>query len=228
MPTVLVMESDAQIRGSAERYLLHRGYSVESSSAIPASLGTGVTTTAHVALVEVDSDRNSRLHEIHLMRASIPTLAIIATSNVATVECQIDCFIAGAHTFVPRPYSLPLIAEQIASLVRLVTIREPDLQLRFSVSDRLLIAREAHVTLTRPEARILARLAQTPFQRVSKGDLAALWSERAVTPGTIRFHVSKLRSKLTPMGANEYLRGGRSGYALWCDVELVGQVRHGA
>jgi DNA-binding response OmpR family regulator len=213
MATVLIIEDDQRIRERLARNLAERGHSTDSRRTGFDGLSAVVEDKPDVVVLDLglpDIDGSELLKMIRAV-SDVPIVIATARTDESAIVALLD---AGADDYVVKPFSVEQIEARIRAVLRRSRATDSDGPLRIGELSIDLAGREASLAgvpleLSRKEFDLLAHLAESSGQVVSKRDLLAeVWREPyGGNESTVDVHLSWLRKKLGESAAEpRYLR----------------------
>ncbi|MCB6560643.1 response regulator transcription factor [Gordonibacter urolithinfaciens] len=222
-PRVLVVEDDSAINDVICRQLSRLGV-------VPEPTFSG--TEANRALDSEDFDLvvtdlmlpgMAGEQVIELIRNRDALVPIVVVSARTETRDKVDILGLGADDYLTKPFDLDELSARIqAQLRRSLALRlikdDPDNEnqpatlaidiLNINVDQRTLAIEDTVIPLTRTEFELLELLARYPKRVFTKQKLYEhIWNDTPpVDDNTITTHISNLRSKLKPYGADAYIQ----------------------
>ncbi len=222
---ILVVDDDKRLRQLLCKYLADNGYLV-STAADAAEARQQLGAMAFDLLVlDVMMPGESGIELTRSLRADNPVPILLLTAMGETAD-RINGLESGADDYLAKPFEPRELLLRISSVLRR-SVREPLPQRRhcrfgrftFDASRGELLDDGLAVHLTSGETALLAVLAETPGQTLSREELAA----RTGAGGNLRtvdVQITRLRKKIEDDARlPRYLQTVRGrGYVLWCDA----------
>ncbi len=220
--SVLVVEDDAAINDILCRQVAKLGLTPE-----PAFSGTEAKRILELAtfdLIMTDLMLPGMTGEavVSLVRDTDPQVPIIVVSARSETSDKVDLLSLGADDYITKPFDLDELSARILVQLRNSSRRRsenddseegsvPTLavgELNLVPSQRSLTIHGNEVVLTRTEYDLLQLLAENPKRVFTKQELYEhLWNEPPTSDdNSINTHISNLRAKLKPYGADEYIQ----------------------
>jgi two-component system OmpR family response regulator len=199
MPTVLVVDDDAAALDVISRSLASEGYTVDRAGDLR-SARERLTSSSYSAIVIdrmlPDGDGQELLEDLKKAKDRTPVLMLTARGELSD---RVSSLRAGADSYLVKPYELDELLAVVAALVR--RRRETsytDGDFRIDFLERQTWDKTRRLDLTPREFLLLARLAVTPGQPVTRSDLlAAVWNlDFDPKSGVLEVHMTRLRGKL--------------------------------
>jgi DNA-binding response OmpR family regulator len=202
MARILLVEDDADIRGSLIKALEERGHAVASTGSGMTALEAAVTTDPEVVLLDLGLPDVDGLTVLGMLRAvsTVPVIVVTARDDDPSIVAALD---AGADDYVVKPFGLDHVAARIRAVLRRGTATDTDQTIRvgglvIDPATRKVVLDGAPVTLTRKEFDLLLALASRNGEVVTKRTLLSEVWQQAYGGGdrTVDVHLSWLRRKL--------------------------------
>lgn len=195
---ILVVDDDDRIRTLLKRFLVRAGYRVTAVGDAPSARRMLQTLAFDLAIFDVMMPGEDGLSLLSAVREEIDTPVIILTAR-GDPDDRIEGLRRGADDYLAKPFEPEELQLRISAILRR---RVPDTtKTEIRISGLLFDAErgelrdgETRIRLTEAEAALLARLAATPGEPVSREDLAEATSsglERAID-----VQVTRLRRKI--------------------------------
>jgi DNA-binding response OmpR family regulator len=201
---ILVIEDDDRVRDELARGLTHEGFEV--AAAASSARGEELLEGDAFALVVLDLGLPDGHGFDLLKRHAASDLPVIVLTARIDVDTRVRAFALGAADFLAKPFFLAELVARIRARIGGALPGGPG-KVEFADVVVDLVARTVHVAgalaeLTPGELDILEYLVSRPGRAVSRGTLAssALDSTRERFDRTIDSHISRLRTKLGPLG----------------------------
>ena len=218
MPTILLVEDDAVLRGGLTELFTREGYSV-----VPAACALeareGLSGQVDVIVLDVslpDGDGVSLCRQWRSAGVTAPILFLTARNEELDVVSALD---AGGNDYVTKPFRMMELLSRIRALLRSGRRQEPTVLARSGVEvdqARMQVRRDGEaVLLTLTEYRILLTLMKRRGIVPRSLLLEALWDadSRFIDDNTLSVHVSRLREKI----GGERIRTVRGVGYQWAD-----------
>ncbi len=219
---VLVIEDDAAINDVVRRKLAKRGLSVTSAySGTEAQLHLDAAADAgafDIIICDLMLPGIPGEELVPLIRASHPSVPIIVISAKDATADKVLLLGMGADDYLTKPFDLDELAARVEVQLRRSAsvahgageVREAARDaiehgpLRVDPSARMVMVEGREVSLTKTEFDMLALLAASPGRVFTKRELyESAWGEPyAAQESTVAAHISNVRSKLKPYGAD--------------------------
>ncbi|TBW54274.1 response regulator transcription factor [Marinobacter halodurans] len=215
---ILLVEDDEELRSLLSRYLGGQGFTVREAANGNDGLALAQDELADLVVLDIMLPDIGGLDVLRKLRARTRLPVILLTARGEETD-RIVGFEVGADDYIPKPCNpRELVARIQATLRRVAWDREgqPDHgrrigDLRIEPDQRRVYQNDRPVELTATEYEILRVLLSRAGSVVRKTDLMQWALGRRLTPHdrALDMHVSNLRRKLDPEGANriETLRG---------------------
>ncbi|MEO0785705.1 MAG: response regulator [Pseudomonadota bacterium] len=195
---LLVVDDDDRIRTLLKRYLMRSGYRVTAVGDAPSARRMLQTIDFDLAIFDVMMPGEDGLSLLSAVREEIETPVIILTAR-GDPDDRIEGLRRGADDYLAKPFEPEELELRIAAVLRRRAPEDAKAEIRISGllfdSERGELSHgTTRIRLTDSEAALLARLAATPGEPVSREDLADATSsglERAID-----VQVTRLRRKI--------------------------------
>lgn len=102
-PWILVVDDDAEIRGSLCRLLTRLGYSVRLSASAEEADQWLSSQRFHACLLDIDLPRMKGVEFLGWALSRDPEMAVIMLTGVDAPEVAIQCIEQGARTYLTKP-----------------------------------------------------------------------------------------------------------------------------
>jgi len=202
-PHILVVDDDTRLRELLRKYLSDHGYLVSAAAHAAEARAKLAAIAFDLLVVDVMMPGESGLDLTRAIRAdnSVPILLLTAMGETAD---RIKGLESGADDYLAKPFEPRELLLRIASILRRVpreaTPAEADEPLKlgdfaFCPLRSELTQKGQMVHLTTAEIALLAVLAETPGQAVSRDDLAAR-TGNAANLRAVDVQVTRLRKKI--------------------------------
>ncbi|MEM1105598.1 MAG: response regulator [Pseudomonadota bacterium] len=195
---ILIVDDDDRIRDLLKRYLVREGYGVTAVGDAPSARRMLQKLAFDLAIFDIMMPGEDGLSLLSAVREEIATPVILLTAR-GDPDDRIEGLRRGADDYLAKPFEPEELALRIAAILRRGARAEPEPEVRiagrlFDPARGELGDGETRVRLTESEAALLARLAASPGEAVSREDLA-----RATSTGlerAIDVQVTRLRRKI--------------------------------
>ncbi len=195
---LLVVDDDDRIRDLLKRYLVRNGYRVTAVGDAPSARRMFQRLAFDLAIFDVMMPGEDGLSLLSAVREEIDTPVIILTAR-GDPDDRIEGLRRGADDYLAKPFEPEELELRIGAVLRRGKAEEDAREVRisgmvFDATRSELSNDETRIRLTESEAALLARLAATPGEAVSRQDLAEATStglERAID-----VQVTRLRRKI--------------------------------
>ncbi len=223
-PHILVVDDDTRLRQLLNKYLIENGYLVSSAADAAQARRQLGAMTFDLIVLDVMMPGESGLELTKSLRADNTVPILLLTAMGETVD-RINGLEMGADDYLTKPFEPRELLLRINSILRRSSRDVPDEPQRcrfgrftFDSVRGELLGDGTVVHLTSAEAALLAILALTPGETLSREDLAA----RTGNSGNLRtidVQVTRLRKKIEEdPRLPRYLQTVRGrGYVLWTD-----------
>lgn len=211
--TIAIVEDDEDQGRNYAEAIAAKGFAVIRFSDRQTAV-SALPETVDLAVLDIvlGSEIDGGFQLCRELLARNPRLPIIfLTERIDEID-RISGLRLGAWDYQPKPISLNFLAERVASLLRLVEMRNqhsdaPQFKrqigaLRLNEEAMWAEWRGQRLDLTLTEFRLLARLVRTAGQAVSYQSLMNATVQQCVTNNTINTHLRNLRRKFRTMDAN--------------------------
>jgi two-component system KDP operon response regulator KdpE len=226
MPTILVVEDEAEIRRFVRAALSAEDYRVvESSSGRRGSIDAG-THKPDLAIVDLGLPDIDGIHVIRRIREWSPMPIIVLSARVQE-RAKIEALDGGADDYVTKPFGIgELLARVRAALRHVARTRSGEAELKLGTSVVDLATRQASrdgndVRLTPIEFRLLAVLARHTGMVVTHRQLLTeVWGPtHATDTHYLRIYMKQLRDKfeIDPIRPRHFVTETGVGYRLVAD-----------
>ncbi|WZY00007.1 response regulator transcription factor [Bacillus sp. FSL W7-1360] len=223
---LFIVEDDAQIRRIVAEHLQRYGYQVTQAVRYEAIKDEFLEVEPDLVLLDINLPYFDGFYWCRQIRAisNVPVLFISARTDEMNQVMAIE---HGGDDYLTKPFHLDVVVAKVKSALRRAygeyaqapnteSVRELE-GLRFWPSRNELHFQDKVAELTKNEARLFARLADTPNQIVSRDDLLeALWDEvHFVDDNTLSVNVTRMRKRLSELGITDAIQTVRGqGYRL--------------
>lgn len=160
---------------------------------------------------------------VSIIRSTDNSVPIIVVSAKSETSDKVDLLSIGADDYITKPFDLEELSARILVQLRNSSKRAESSQgaceeyptstiqiggIRIVPSQRFLTVNGSEVSLTRTEFDLLQLLAENPKRVFTKQELYEhIWNEQpASDDNSINTHISNIRSKLKPYGADKCIR----------------------
>jgi two-component system phosphate regulon response regulator PhoB len=204
-----VVDSDADSRKNAARYLEAMGFSVWDGESGLGAIDAARETPPRVLVVDMITTDVSGLGVCRMVREDprIAATPIIMVTPYCTEVDRILAFESGADDFLPEPYSGRELQARVAAVMRRSAaarsddasgFRDPEGVLAIDLARERVHVRNRRADLTRTEFKIVATLVRRAGRVVTREQLLdAVWhGPHAPTSRTIDAHMKMIRRKL--------------------------------
>lgn len=219
--TIFLVEDDPGIRTSLAGLLERYGYRCLSTVCFEDVAGQVLASGADLVLLDLSLPRYDGYHVCREIRRQSQLPIVVVTSRATRMD-ELMSMNLGADDFITKPYDTQILLARLGRLLERAYpgSAAPTLQargLRLDLARSTVYYGEGEVELTRNEARILSLLLRRPEGVVSRAELMnELWqSDAFVDDNTLTVNVTRLRRKLTELGAQGFITARRGeGYRL--------------
>ena len=197
---ILVVDDDDRIRDLLKRFLMRAGYRVTAVPQAAVARKMLQTMTFDLAIFDIMMPGEDGLSLLKAVREEIDTPVILLTAR-GDPNDRIEGLRRGADDYLPKPFEPEELELRVAAILRRSARDAPAGEvyiagMRFDPDRSELSQGEKRVRLTESETVLLARLAATPGEPVSREDLAE--ATRSGLDRAIDVQVTRLRRKIEP------------------------------
>lgn len=201
MAYIILCEDDIHLRNNISELLTRNGNEVLTTENAASCREAVRRKIPDLVILDVLLPDGSGLELCRTFRQSYPTLPIMILTCCDREEDICTGFAAGADDYVEKPFRSKVLLSRIGALLRRgaspdsISFRGLSLDLKKQVC----FSEGVDLNLTKSEFQILARLALSAGQTVSREDLVhSLWALDSpyVDENTLFVHMSRLRGKL--------------------------------
>lgn len=223
-PHILVVDDDTRLRQLLNKYLIENGYLVSTAADAAQARRQLDAMTFDLIVLDVMMPGESGLALTKNLRANNPVPILLLTAMGETAD-RITGLEMGADDYLTKPFEPRELLLRINSILRRATRESPDEpqgcqfgSFTFDFTRNELLSHGETVHLTSAEAALLAVLARTPGETLSREDLAAKTGNSG-NMRTIDVQITRLRKKIEEdPRLPRYLQTVRGrGYVLWTD-----------
>ena len=201
MAYIILCEDDIHLRNNISELLSRNGHETLPTEDLASCREAVRKKLPDLVILDVLLPDGSGLELCRAFRQSYPTLPILILTCCDREEDVCAGFSAGADDYVEKPFRAKVLLSRIGALLRRGA--SPDRidcgGLSLDLKKQVCTSNGTDLNLTQSEFRILARLALSAGQTVSREDLVhSLWALDSpyVDENTLFVHMSRLRSKL--------------------------------
>jgi two-component system phosphate regulon response regulator OmpR len=223
-PHILVVDDDTRLRQLLNKYLIENGYLVATAADAAQARQQLEAMTFDLIVLDVMMPGESGLSLTKSLRAdnTVPILLLTAMGETAD---RINGLEMGADDYLSKPFEPRELLLRINSILRRSARDAPEEpqrcqfgQFTFDFARSELLNNGEAVHLTSAEASLLAVLAKSPGETLSREDLAAK-SGNSGNLRTVDVQITRLRKKVEEdPRLPRYLQTVRGrGYVLWTD-----------
>lgn len=225
---VLVVDDDEDIRGLIVQQVAQAGFEVSHAASLAEVRQAMKTQAFDVVILDLNLPDGDGIDLCREMRAGDRAEAVImVTARDASIDRVLGLEL-GADDYLTKPFEPRELLARIRNLLRRRgEVADPNRNKRYArfgswtldlVQRRLIASDERLVILSSAEYRLLERLVRNPNAVLAREDL--LPHRRSIAPNdrSIDLQVSRLRSKLSPLGEGLILTVRNEGYVLAADV----------
>ncbi len=199
---ILIVDDDTRLRELLRKYLTENGHFVTVAANAAEARKKLEAMAVDLIVLDVMMPGEDGLSLTRWLRAQSNPVPILLLTAMGETEDRIQGFEAGADDYLPKPFEPRELLLRISSIVRRVPKIDAPVEAvlhlgRFSwhVERAQLECDGEMVHLTSAERELLAILAATVGQAVSRDDLAVRMGTTA-TPRAVDVQVTRLRKKL--------------------------------
>jgi two-component system phosphate regulon response regulator OmpR len=200
---ILVVDDDTRLRQLLRKYLSDNGYAVSTAGDAAEARQLLEQVAFDLIVLDVMMPGEDGLSLTRALRKGANPVPILLLTAMSEVDDRIKGFESGADDYLSKPFEPRELLLRIASILRRAPREEVveaprTLKLGEFVWDlgRQELSRDGEVVrLTSAEVQLLAILAETPGQGLSRDDLAAR-TGNAANPRAVDVQVTRLRKKL--------------------------------
>lgn len=121
---ILLVEDHPQVRMGIARTLQRYGFEVIAAEDGAEAMRVATLGTAQVALVDLVLPKVSGIELARFLKASNPSMVVVAMSGFAVAEARDEAFEAGVDDFLDKPIDMGLLARRVAGYVHMGRVRE--------------------------------------------------------------------------------------------------------
>ena len=209
LPTVLVVEDDADLSDLLGLHLREAGYAVEAVRDGAVALQRALAEPFDAVVLDLMLPGLGGVEVCRGLRdagRTVPVLMLTARGDEADRVLGLE---AGADDYVPKPFSVREVLARVAALLRRVEYHRPpaDPDEALGMAGLAVYPQRARVEvggapveLTAKEFDLLVHLARHPGRAFSRAELLdAVWGVQfAGYAHTVNTHVNRLRAKVEP------------------------------
>jgi two-component system alkaline phosphatase synthesis response regulator PhoP len=205
MPTILIVEDEAELVRVLRSYLEEAGFNVLTAYRGDSGLSTWEHKRPDLVILDLNLPGMDGLDVARQIRRKNDTPIIMLTARVEETD-QLIGLELGADDYITKPFSPRLVVARVRALLRR-TSSAPTKSSRIEIID-LEIDLDAHsiiqsgepVELTPPEFNLLATMAAQPGRAYSRMQLLEMTVGNAFEgyERTIDAHIKNLRAKIEP------------------------------
>jgi len=209
--SILIVEDERDLADLIERYLTREGYQCACAFAGDEAMTEINRRRPDLLLLDrmlpgVSGDELAAELRRNRATAGIPIVMLTAKAEEAD---QLVGFALGADDYIPKPFSMSVLAARVAAVLRRGEPSSDEPQgivagpFRLLPNYHELIVDGQSVSLTATEFRLLRTLMQARGRVLDRSQLidSALGADVVVTDRTIDVHVTAIRKKLGPAAA---------------------------
>lgn len=229
MRKILIVEDDEKLCRELQTFLNNNGYHAESLPKGEYTISAILKTQSDLVLLDLGLPETDGLYLCRELR-KVAELPVIVITSQDTQMAELMSMSQGADDFVTKPFHPQILLAHIEAVLKR-SCRENLRPQKRRLGDFVLDLSRGTVSsggksveLTKNELRILDCLGENRDQIVSREQLMAyLWdSELFVDDNTLTVNVTRLRGKLSSIGAEHVIQTKRGmGYMLVCDTQSI-------
>lgn len=202
---ILVVDDDSRLRGLLSRYLSEKGFRVTTAETAAEARGKMAAIQPDALVLDVMMPGETGLSLTQsLRREAAGDLPVLMLTARGAPEDRIAGFEAGADDYLPKPFDpYELVLRLRAMLRRAAPPPDPAAPVRLGALsfDRArgeLLGPNGIVHLTGSEAALLAALARTPNEILSRDAIATAIGMEDSSERAVDVQVTRLRRKIEP------------------------------
>ena len=200
---VLVVDDEPMVREVVSAYLTREGYEVTEAGDGRAALDAIAGAEPDLVVLDVMLPRVDGFSVLSALRKHSKVPVILLTARTEEPDRVLGLEL-GADDYVVKPFSPRELAARVRSVLRRTSAVTPPTRMEFTGltidgKSREVLMDERVVELTPKEFDLLAFLASSPRQVVSRGQLLEqVWdsSPEYQDPSTVTVHVRRVRQKI--------------------------------
>jgi DNA-binding response OmpR family regulator len=204
LPSILVVEDEAPIRGGLVDLFQGQGFCVESAADGALALALVEHRSFDLVILDLMLPGSSGLTVLERIRRKGWQTAVLVLTARDTEEDVVAGIEAGADDYVTKPFGARALVARARGLLRRARPAAAERHIRvgggvLDLDAGTFVEGGAVVALTLREAALLAHLAQPPGRIVGRAELlVSVWGYRdgGVRTRTVDVHVQQLRSKI--------------------------------
>ena len=136
MPSILIVDDEANIRSSLEGALAREGYDTETAASV-AEARTKLKDAYDVILLDVWFPRESGLDLLGEIAESAPETVVIMMSGHASIDTAVQATRLGAFDFLEKPISLERLLVLLRNATDSLSLRSENRRLRQAWADSI-------------------------------------------------------------------------------------------
>ncbi|MBF6594682.1 MAG: response regulator transcription factor [Thermaceae bacterium] len=198
---ILIVEDEARIADTLERYLRAEGFRTERASDGKQALEIWRATQPDLILLDLMIPQIDGLEVLRIIRNSTQTPVIVVTARVEEFDRLLGLEL-GADDYVSKPFSPREVAARVKAVLRRAQghLRPPEHyqvgELEIDLSAFLARCRGQELSVTPTHLHLLAALAVQPGRAVSRHELLDAIGEGFLDERTVDAHIKNLRTRL--------------------------------
>ena len=208
---IILVEDEIKLAQFLEMELSSEGYTVQVANDGMSGLILARESTPDLAILDWMLPGLSGLELCRRLRATGNKIPIILLTAKDEVSSRVEGLDAGADDYLVKPFNLEELSARIRALQRRSReLTPPTLQhgdLRLDPTSQVVTYREKLLTLTPKEYLLLEYFIRHPGHVLSRSALLdKLWEfDKESGEGTVRTHITNLRSKLKAVGSSKHV-----------------------
>lgn len=228
LASILVVDSDAAVRGSMVKELRELGHDVEESTDAGTALRLVRRRRPDLMLCDFKLPDLAGVELLSDVRSidDLRTMRVMMTSNGSSSEDIVVALESGADDFIGKPINMPELRARVgACLRRPANVMQSEEVSAGSITIDSLGHRVAvegtYISLAPREYRLLLFMLRNQDRVFSRKQLLVhVWDrDAAVGPRTVDVHIRRLRGLLEPFDCDRYIQTVRgSGYRFSLDT----------
>src|SRR6185369_1508039 len=136
MPSILIVDDEANIRSSLEGALSREGYATDTAASV-AEARTKLRDAYDVVLLDVWFPRESGLELLGEIAESEPETVVIMMSGHASIDTAVQATRLGAFDFLEKPISLERLLVLLRNATDSLTLRSENRRLKQAWADSI-------------------------------------------------------------------------------------------
>ena len=217
MPSILIVDDDADLSAIVARYLESEGFAVERAASAEEAYDVLATRAFDLVLLDINLPGDDGFAACAALRRASDVPIVMLTSSDNEFD-EVMSMNLGADDYVTKPYNPAVLLARIQSVLRRAARTEPPSRIEHKgvVLDvaRSRVEYEGRgVELTRNEFRVLHLLMENKGAIISRQELMMeLWqSDAFIDDNTLTVNVNRLRKSLASIGVPDGFLATRRG-----------------